>query len=1285
MNKSARVLMNVAFGIALVLLATGAAPAWGQTTTFGTVTVTVVDPSGAVVPDAQLEIKDLGTNVVRKAATGPTGTYMFPDLVFGNYQLTVSAKGFQTQVFDSVVVQTSRNTEIRASMRVGVTTETVTVSTEAAPLLETESNTLSDTIDTKQVTSLPLQGRNMFALSFLIPGWTSTGPASSTPTSQPGTWNNLPGGAIVSADFDGTQAISNRFRSGGFTYGAAAVLPRIEDIAEMTVQTAQLDLSGNGTAAMKISIVTRRGNNDFHGRVFEDFQNNDLNANAWLNNARGLPRNIVKLNDFGFSAGGPIWKNKLFFFGTFAESKQPGTITATGSTSTGNVLSPSAQQGIFQYKASNGSIQSVNLMTLGVAAGGAGTINSSVASQLGTINSILSDGALTATSDPNVSTLSWQYANLTTIYYPALRFDFNATEKLRFNLSYSQTKTLQPNNYAPNWPGGIDSTDETSRNLNDKIAGFGVDYTIRPTLINQFHAGYMYQASFFSPENLGLDNSKVQEIYFGYGAGLYGGAYPRQAISSYYPVLSWTDTLNWQHGDHQFIMGGGYFHEQDHYWNGRGGYPQIYLGYNGNEPTYTPLIAALSAAGLNTTQQGNAAALYATLIGQVDYVDIGGGGRPLDTKTGQYLQYGAYNLDEVQQAGNIFIQDRWRIKPNLTLNVGIRNDMVGDDHDLNGAYASASPADLWGPTPVGAIFQPGKLGGVANPMFHSHVHAYNTQWINLQPAAALAWSPKFEGFLGRILPEGKTVVRTGWSKRMYQEGAQNFWAYASNQGSFFFQFGTAQPDTTGAIGTFQPGSLKLGQPLPPYALFPTTWAPDLPQSSLSFGGNSFFAMNPNIRQPYVEQWNFGIERQLGSGTALEVRYVGNMGMHGWMSYNLDEVNTLENGFLTEFQHAQSNLAISQAAGKGNSFANQGLPGQVALPIFAAAFGGATTGSLYTQFLTQLRSPASGGTGAVGTVANTLSNTQSYICNMFGSKFSPCAALGLGGAGTSYPINFFAANPFTTGGSVNYLDAVSHSNYQSLQVELRQRLWRGMQFNVNYTLAHSLVLGNVNGYQANVGGAGYITDRNFRLSYRPTPYDARQVLHASGTYDLPFGKGMKYMNSSKLANEVLGGWTVGTIVVFQTGLPTQLSGGYATLNSSANSGVVFAQGVTAKQIQDSVGITRIGSPWVLTLSPNLIAANGGISSSYYTPNVTPGVLAANQYIYGPHWFNADLSVNKSIPIWERVRTTLQAQFLNVFNHPAFNLGSISATSLSYAQSTSLITTARRIELRLNIEF
>jgi len=625
----------------------------------------------------------------------------------------------------------------------------------------------------------------------------------------------------------------------------------------------------------------------------------------------------------------------------------------------------------------------------------------------------------------------------------------------------------------------------------------------------------------------------------------------------------------------------------------------------------------------------------------------------------------------------MFVQDKWRLTSNLTLNFGLRWDIVGDDHDVNGAYSSPTTiGDFWGPTPVGAIFQPGNLGGVQNPSFTAKVHAYNTSWVNPSPAIALAWSPHFDGLLGKILPSGKTVIRTGYSLRSYQEGAQNFWAFASNSGSFFFQQGSLTADTSGAIGTFQPGSLKLGQALPPYSLFPTTWASTLPESTLTFN-SSFFAMNPNIKQPYVEQRNFGIQRQLGSGSALEVRYVGNLALHTWFSENLNEVDIANNGFLQEFQNAQNNLAINQANGKGTSFANNGLPGQSALPIFAAAFG-TTSGSLYNQFTTQLQ------TGQAGSVARSLAGTESYICNMFGAKFSPCASRSLGGAGTSYPINFFEVNPFTAGSSLNYLDSMGTSNYNSAQVEFRQRLNHGMQFNMNYTFSHSLVEGPVNGYQANAGGS-FQTDRNFRLSYRPSTYDIRQIFHASGTYDLPFGKGQKFLNSSKLANEVVGGWTLGTILIIQSGPPTQITGGYLTVNAN-DGGVNFAPGVTARTIQNNIGVYRTGNAWVDTINPRLLAANGGVNAaSTYTPNTTPGVFGANPYVYGPHWFNDDLSINKSIPIRESVRMTLQGQFLNVFNHPAFALGTLAAQSLSFSQSTTLVTTARRIEIRANIEF
>lgn len=1242
--------------------------ALAQTSNVGSISVTVLDPAGASVPTASLELKDLGTNDVRRAQTQATGTHTFPGLPFGTYQLTISAPGFQSQVFESVLVQTGRMTSVTATLQIGVTTQTVTVSTSETPLVEPEATTLSDTVDTKQVVNLPMLNRNVMSLAFLVPGWASTGSNPANVTN--GTWNNMPGGAVVGADFDGTPGISNRFRSGGFNYGTTVVQPRIENVAEMTIQTAQLDLSGTGTSAMRISIVSRRGSNQFHGRAFEDLRNTVLQANSWSNNARRLPRGILNLNDFGGNVGGPVLKNKLFFFFTYARSIQPSSNTATSA-----VLNPDAQQGIFAYKDSSGAIKTVNVLQVAGNAGYRSSVLPNIAGQLQKINGSLGKGSLIPSSDPNISNLSFQWASRVTTSYPAVRADYNATENLRFNVSYSQQKSTNFHRYNEQFPG-VDPLDLTSSGGNARIAGFGVDWVIRPSLVNQFHAGYMYQYSVFSPEALGLDLPNMYEQVWNYGLSLYGGAYPRRPISSFYPLLNANDSVTWQKGSHAFTFGGSWYREQDHYWNGPGGEPIYNFGIVGQDPLST--VFANAFAGAPTSALNNAQNLYAELTGRVQSVNIAVG-RPLDPSSKQFKPFGAYNLDEAQAAGGFWVQDRWRFRPNLTINYGLRWDIVGDDTDLTGAYSSPpSAADLWGPTPVGAIFQPGKLGGVANPVFQARKHVYKTSWVNPQPAIAVAWNPQAHGgWLGKIVGSDRTVIRAGYSLRNYTEGAQNYWAFASMAGQFFFQQGSLTANPTPSTGFFQPGTLTFGDPLPSYLLSPATYSTTVPQTSLSFTGNQFFGINPNIRQPYVQQWNFGIQRQIGQNSALEVRYVGNHSLHEWLSYNINELNIFENGFLTDFVNAQNNLKINQANGKGNTFANNGLPGQAALPIFAAAFGSTTSNFANGSYITNLQN------GAAGAMARALQNNQTFFCNMVGTaNFAPCAARNINVPGAGYPINFWQVNPYTSSSVVNYLDAAGMSNYHSLQVQFRQRPTHGMQFTLNYTLAHSLGISAQNGIQSQ-GNNIYYTARNFRLNYAPGLFDIRHVFRISGTYDFPLGKGKPFLNRGGVLDRVVGGWTIGTITTIQSGTPALFGNGFNTVNNS-DAGVDL-NGITVSDFQKSIGVIKGGNPWVLTFDPKFIAGNGASNASYISPHSTAGVWGYRPYVHGPGWYNIDLSVNKTVPIRESIRFILQTEFLNATNHPTFNLGSLSVQSLTFGQSTSGPSGPRIVEFRANIEF
>jgi hypothetical protein len=1263
--------------IAGIVLSLALAPAQAQTGTGGSVSVTVSDPSGSSVPEATLELRDNETNDTHRGATGGNGAFVFQNLPFGAYRLQVGKTGFAQKVVEPIIVQTARITDVAVVLTLGATSETVTVSGEA-PLVDATSSTLADTIDTKHVVNLPVNGRNVMSFAFLVPGWSNTGVASSS-----GTWNNMPGGAVVGADFDGTPGISNRFRSGGFNYGTTSVQPRIEDVAEMTISTGQLDLSGTGTSAMRIAIVTRHGTNQFHGRAYEDFRNTDLNANSWSNNARGLPRSILKLNDFGFSVGGPVIRNKLFFFGTYAESIQPSSTAATA-----NVLTPSAQQGIFSYKDSAGNVQQVNLMSIASGAGYPSAINPVMGAQLSKINGVLSQGTINPTTDPNVNTLNFSYTSRVTTYYPTVRADYILNDRMRFYASYAQTKANNYHTNAPQFPGGIDPLDYVSGKDNNRIAGVGFDWTIRPTLINQFHGGYMYQLRQFDIENLGIDLPNIFETQWGYGpTSLLGLAYPRRPISSFYPLLSWNDNLNWQHGAHSFSVGAVWYREQDHYWNGPGGEPNYRFGITAQDPLGAVFSSAL--ASLTSTNLTNAQNLYAELTGRVSSVNIAVG-RPLDPSTKQYKPFGAYNLDEVQASTGFWLQDSWRFRPNLTLNYGLRWDFVGDDHDVNGGYSTLPTlGDIWGPTPVGRPFSPGTLGGVSNPQFVAQVHAYRPSYFNPSPAFAFAWNPKINGgWLGKVAGQGATVIRAGYSLRHYAEGAQNFWAFASNAGQFFFQSGNLTSNPTAAVGNFTPGSITPGpaSQLPAYFLSPATYSTTVPAANLFPG--TFWGMNPNLQQPYLEQWNFGVQRSLGRSSAFEVRYVGNLALHQWLGYDINEVNIFENGFLNEFTHAQANLGINQANGKGVSFANNGLPGQLALPIFASAFGSASSNYTNGTYITNLQ------TGAAGSLAASLAGNTTFFCNMVGTTAFPvCATKGSFAATGAYPINFWQVNPYASGRAVNYLDSAGSSNYHGLQIEFRQRPTHGAQFTVNYTWAHSLGISAQNGIQGQ-NTLIYYTDRNFRLNYGPGLFDIRHVVHASGTYDLPFGNGKMFLNRGGAIDRVVGGWTLGTILVIQSGNPAQIgnvtnpaSDGYNTVNG--NDAGVYFNGITAAQLQSAVGVYHTGNPWVNTVNPSLIAPSG-IAAPSLAPASTAGVWGYRPIIYGPHWFNDDLSLNKTIPIKERVRAVFQAEFLNVTNHPTFNLGTLSVRATNFGQQTNTGTppppsTARRIELRANIEF
>lgn len=1233
----------------------------------GTISVVVVDPTGGVVTGADLKLVDQATNDVRTAVTQDAGNYTFVNLSFGTYKLTVTKGGFETQGYN-IVVQTNRNTDVHVTLKVGSTTQVVEVEGGAAPLIETTSSATNMTIDTKQIEDLPLNGRNIATFSRLSAGYN-------------GTWNGLPSMAQGNT-IDGIVGSTSRWRYQTTESAiSTGVTPRLENIAEMTVSTDQIDLNqGWGNSNMQITYVTRRGSNAFHGRLFEDHRNSALNATDW----GATKKTKYHLNEFGGSLGGPIFKDKLFFFGSFSMSKQPG-----GRLVRRDYLTDAAQQGIFTF----GGGYTANLFNIVGAYNSANEASlpaarlQQVGNWLNQINSWRGTAGSqysTNPTDPNMRTWEWLATNPITYYYPTFRIDYNLSQNWRANFAYNQTKYMNVGANADHWPGDGRGADNKS---NGKATSLGLEWTVSPTLINQFKFGYLYTASWFgiNGETGFWDNP---QIAYNYGSNDALTDFYEKPNSRMQPVFSLSDNITWAKGAHTFRFGFSAVRDQNKYWDPPEGFNIITLGLDANDPAQLALtraaIQAAAGAGapaLTTTEWTRARQLYATLTGRISGIT---GRHAYDPKTSQYATgVGSSTLNELMMYWGLSFQDSYKMKQNLTVNYGLRWDFISANKDLTGKYHSLSPQDLFGPTAVGDLFNPGSssLSGTNDPIWSTRETPYKAWRVTPQPTLGVAWTPRSSGnFIEKVLGGEQTVVRAGYSLRRFTEPQQFVWDIGSSYGIGFYQSFWANPTTSpGAAGTFAPGSLNLASALPTLAVSPATFDRDLHMNELTWGGSfAAGAIKDNIRQPYTQSWNLGIQRELGPSRAIEIRYNGNRTLRQWLAQNINEVNVFENGFLQEFQHAQANLQLNGGA----SFAKPSSGGY-ALPIMTAA------GVSFTDpnFISNLQN------GAVGSFASSLASDRTYFCNLVGSTaFSPC---GGGFAGHGYPVNFWQANPYANGSwmAASYMNDNGYSNYNALQLEFRQRQWHGTTVTANYTWSKTLGVTPDTEWTGSVGLASAFTVRDTRSSYMPSSTDRNHIIHVNATYDLPFGKGKQFLNQGGIVDKVLGGWTTSTIITFQTGTPFRVFGSYNTFNDINDGGVVL-NGITADDFKKHTGryTASDGTPYFLDPTwVKQIIDNGNIVS-----NTTPGTYS-KLFLHGPNQTFVDLGISKSASITERVKFKFQTELINAFNHPVFAndvwwyWGGTYLDSGSFGKASQLnnagsaLSVSRRIELRANIEF
>lgn len=1246
---------------------------WAQQTQ-GSVSVTVVDSSGGVVPGALLTLTDLATNDTLTATTQQAGNYTFVNLNFGHYKLGVALQGFETQSFD-VLVQSARTTDVKATLKIGGMQDVVEVAGDVAPLIETSTNAINTTIDMKQIEDLPLGGRNISQLSQLTAGYN-------------GTFNGLPSFAQGNT-VDGIPGNTNRWRYQTLDSArSTAITPRLENIAEMVVSTDQMDMNqGFGNSSMQITYVTRRGTNAFHGRLFEDFRAEFLNARDWGSSVK--PK--YHQNEFGASLGGPIFRDKLFFFFSGSALDVPGS-----SRTTQTFFADPAKQGVFTY--GNGAQANLfNIFAAYNAANGTSLptqINPMVAARIAEVDRLRQNAGLLSAAesqptDPNLRQWEWQYANSQRTYYPTFRVDANLSDNWRLNVAYNQSKFSAPTSYSDHWPGDGRGAARTSNNVS---LAFGLQSVLSPTLINDFRGGWLYTAAAFGT---GGSDGFYTSPSIDYGYGDYDDYY-ELPNSRKQPIYSVSDSMTWMKGSHTMRFGFNAYREVNQYWDPPEGYTGIDLGLVEGDPALNVLTkeALQAAAGpgapLPTDDEWAAAQqLYATLTGRISgfsgrhaYLPSIGGYAIGSTPDPNGVAFST--LDELLTSWGLFAQDSWRMNPHLTVNMGLRWDFISPDKDRTGKYHSLTPQDLFGPTGVDDLFNPGpqSLTGTYDPIYSARAAAYGHWNVTPQPAVGIAWTPRSDGnFIERFLGGDKSVVRAAYSFRRFTMPQQFVWDMGSSFGQAFYQSFRSSPSLSGDVGTFMPGSVALGDdgwlpescatdPRPPCFQY----SPQQYDQSIHMKDGTFVApaaaaaIKSDIRQPYAQSWTVGVQRELGRGRAIAIRYNGNITRHQWLAMDINEVNIFENGFLDEFKNAQANLQINRAAGV-NSFANLGLPGQVNLPIMNAA------GVSFTNptFINNLQN------GQAGSFAETLATNRDYFCNMVGTSFEPCG--GSYGAGAGYPINFWMANPFAIGSwtGASYMSDEGYSNYNGLQLEFRQREWHGLNMTANYTLSKTMGVSTAGDW---TGGFSQFTLRDLDSSYGPLSTDRTHVVHVNATYDLPFGRDRQWLHNGVL-EKIAGGWTISTIVTFQSGRPFRIAGNNNTFNNERDGGILL-HGITPDDIQDQVGLyfNADGQPYFLP--PDWVAqvkADGTITS-----NDVPGTWGQIFYLHGPHQTYTDIGISKSVPITGSVRFRFQMEMLNAFNHPVFEQDSTSLASTRFGRGRLVPgSDSRRIEFRGNIEF
>jgi len=1305
----------------------------------------VVDSSGGVIPGADVVVKNNATATEYRATSDSAGRFTIPSINPGIYTVKVSLMGFKTWSSPDVSV-TMAPAGIKATLEVGSLEETVVVR-GVTELVQTQTAAVQTTLVVQQIQQLPVITHTALDYVVSLPGVDTPGSAT-----RSSTLNGLPGSAI-NITLDGVNVQDQRSHEGFFMY----IRPMMDSVEEITVSTSTPGAESSGQGASSIRMVTRSGSNQFTGAAYNTWRNQAgtnpddfmtrkekrgflwrLNTPYWFNRAPSAYAqsktaagetyiNDVRLTTPGFRVGGPIWKDKAFFFFNSEWFLLPESRSRLY-----RVMNDTARAGTFTF--SDGT--KLNLLTYMANKGVTGSTPDP------TISKLLADIAQASSTEGTLSyydqnTNSYSYVPTATQkrIFPTLRLDYNlsAAHRLTFNGRYNSF------NSQPDFLNSADARFPGFPNQGGQVSGrYMLQGSLRSTfgknMVNEVRVGdadatgkgtyfgYGVTAEQFNCSGLGCQS--VGGLGWSLGIDAFRSITTASAYNgksaSVAAIRSVEDTFTWLKGSHTVSAGGSWSRFDGRSWNYTPTYSSLGFGVSTLDPAYNFLTTtALKAAGYSSvddTWSGYARSLYAVLTGRVNSF----GGTAYLGDDGKYHFNGERSGGSYGDDWGFFLSDAWRIKPNLTLTAGVR-------YELQLPYKTEflySRPETWqmvygitgagsGSIGQGNLFKGGTVqAGTATPVlvpYETSRPAYNTDWNNLAPSVGVTWRPNVgQGFLSRIL-SSDPVFRGGYSLSYTRLGTNFFDSnYASNPGR------TRAANRTDTVGTPLLGQDTVGGPQvfpvllrDTSRLFPSQF-PDTPTYPITPAINETLDIHyPDWPIPKTHQYSFGWQREFGKSMAMEIRYVGNTNVGGWTTWNMTSTSQWsmlkgENGFYDEFRLAQQNLHANIVAGKGNTFAYTGAAGTSPLPIFMAYLQGiplndarnqATANYTASQFKSSswlnalsMYNPYLTGTssslGITNGIAGTGSTGLQYGIGTCAGNASAAACRGFDAnrIKAGLPTNFFIANPAVAQGNAYLETTGGNTRYNAVQLELRRRISKGLLIQSSYQYSF---------------GRKTWSQRSLREDwfYIDSTGGPVHSFKANWVYQLPFGRGRSFASGvGPWLDRLIGGWEVDGIARVQSGSIFNF-GGYRLVGmtekdlqkmfkvryETGTDGYlrvymlpkdVIEQSIIALSKQTATTATGYVNDIVPTgrylapaSGPDCVQFNVGGSQP-----MCPGTTQVRK-ITGPKYWKVDMSFVKQIGVVKSMRIEARMDLFNVFDTINFTAVGVGGSSLSSWEITS----------------